>query len=367
MRFPRQPAASLAVSACFALVLGLAVPAPAQDGPPAVPVEVAPVAVETVLNEVTAIGTLLSNESVVIRPEIAGLVTEIAFEEGTEVAQGALLFRLDDSIYQAELEDAQARLQLSQRNYERARDLHERGAGTARARDEAESELRTARAAVALATARLEKTRIHAPVSGVLGLRHVSQGDYVEPGQDLVNLEDIQPLKVDFSIPERYLSSLEIGQRVQITADAFPREEFTGEVYASNPQIDVNGRSIEVRARIDNTDRRLRPGLFVRVRLELSRDEDAIVIPEQALVPRDEDIFVYKLEQDDTAALTKVEIGQRKYGRVEILEGLAKGDTVVVAGQLKLNDGAKVQPISTAETQQGEPGGLEPGGGDTGS
>lgn len=349
------------------LALGLAMPAAAQDGPPAVPVEVAPVSIETVLDEVSAVGTLISNESVVIRPEIAGLITEIAFEEGGQVQQGDLLFGLEDSIYQAELEDARARLLLSQRNYERASDLYDRGAGTARSRDEAESELRTARAAVELATARLEKTQIHAPISGVVGLRKVSEGDYVEAGEDLVNLEEIQPLKVDFSIPERYLSNLEVGQRVQITADAFPSEEFTGEVYASNPLIDVNGRSIAVRARIDNSERRLRPGLFVRVRLELDRHENAIIIPEQALVPRDQDIFVYKVV-DQTAQLTKVTPGQRKFGKVEILDGLTESDIVVVAGQLKLQDGAKVQPVQAqGGTGQGQPGGTEPSAGNTGS
>lgn len=350
------------------LIAGAAAsPAAAQDGPPAVPVEVAPVSVETVLDEVSAVGTLISNESVVLRPEIAGLVTEVAFEEGTQVEQGDLLFGLDDSIYQAELEDARARLLLSERNYERARDLYDRGAGTARSRDEAEAELRTARAAVKLATARLEKTQIHAPFSGVVGLRHVSEGDYVEAGEDLVNLEEIQPLKVDFSIPERYLANLEVGQRVQVSADAFPGEGFAGEVYASNPQIDVNGRSIAVRARIENRERRLRPGLFVRVRLELGRNETAIVIPEQALVPRDRDIFVYKVA-DDTATLTKVTTGQRRFGKVEIVEGLTESDIVVVAGQLKLQDGAKVKPVKAqGGTGQGSPGGVEPAGGNTGS
>ena len=138
-------------------------------------------------------------------------------------------------------------------------------------------------------------------------------------------------------------------------------------VYASNPQIDVNGRSIEVRARIDNAEMRLRPGLFVRVRLELGRREDAIVIPEQALVPRDQDIYVYKVE-GETARLTKVATGQRRFGKVEILEGLTPGDVVVVAGQLKLNDGAKVKPLPAEGTPgQAAPGSVDPTAGGTGS
>ncbi len=366
MQLSRRFFTAFAATLGFGLAVSAAEFVRAQEGPPPVPVEVAPVSVETVLIEVSAVGTLLSNESVILRPEIAGLVTEIAFEEGANVTEGDLLFGLEDSIYQAELEDARARLLLSQRNYERAKDLYDRGAGTARSRDEAEAELRTARAAVELGTARLEKTRIHAPISGVVGLRNVSEGDYVEAGDDLVNLEDIQSLKVDFSIPERYLANLSVGQSVQISADAFPGQIFTGEVYASNPLINVAGRSIEVRARIDNRQSKLRPGLFVRVRLELDRRERAIVIAEQALVPRDQEIYVYKVVEG-AAVMTQIVTGQRKFGKVEVLEGLTESDIVVVAGQLKLRDGAKVQPVPATGTSQGTPGGVTPGNGGAGS
>lgn len=333
-------ATALAVSMC------LAPPLAAQELPPTA-VEASKVSVETVTIEATAVGTLLSDESVIVRPEIAGRIVGIHFQEGAPVEKGQLLFALDDSLYVAELADARARLDLAKRNFERARDLLSRGAGTARARDEGEAGFETARAAVELARVRAEKSRIHAPFAGIAGLRLVSVGDYVTVGEDLVNLEAIDPVKVDFSVPERYLGSLATGQTVRVTADAFPGRQFEGIVYAMNPQIDPAGRSINVRARIGNTERTLRPGLFVRVKLELERRENAIVIPEQALIARGGDMFVYRVV-DGKAVMTQVTIGQRKFGEVEILEGLSAEDTVVAAGHMKLREGAPVAPVGGA-------------------
>ncbi|WP_161958648.1 efflux RND transporter periplasmic adaptor subunit [Ferruginivarius sediminum] len=359
-------AAMLAAFAFGAVALGPAAmrPAQAQGQGQGVPVEVAQVTTDTVIQEATAVGTLLSNESVIIRPEIAGRIVDIRFEEGEPVEKGQLLFKLDDSVYQAELADAEARLELARRNMQRARELFKKGAGTARNLDQAESEFQTATAAVELAKARLTKTTIEAPFAGIAGLRKVSMGDYVTAGQDMVNIEDIDPLKVDFSIPERYLGALKIEQTVRVTADAFPGDTFQGKVYATDPQIDTGGRSIRVRALIPNDDRMLRPGLFVRVRLQLERRENAILIPEQALVPRGEDRFVFKVV-DGKAAQTKVEIGQRRFGHAEILSGLERGDIVVTAGQLKIRDGAPVQPVNqTGIRDDAAPGTLEPGDGD---
>lgn len=318
-----------------------------SDGRPPTPVEVARVETDTVVEEASAVGTLLSNESIIVRPEIAGRIVEIHFQEGEPVEAGQPLFSLEDSVLRAELADTRARLELARRNFERAKELFERGAGTARGRDEAEAEFDRARAAVRLAEARLEKTDIVAPFAGIAGLRQVSVGDYVSAGDDLMNLVDIEPIKVEFSIPERYLSALETGQTARITADAFPTRAFEGRVYAIDPQIDPAGRSIHIRARVPNEDRVLRPGLFVRVKLQLARRENALVVPEQAIVPRGQDRYVFKVE-NGKAVLTEVTIGQRRYGRVEIVEGLTAGDTVVTAGQLKIRDGAPVQPIGGA-------------------
>jgi membrane fusion protein (multidrug efflux system) len=318
-------------------------PATAQSGG-AVPVEASEVAEGPLVDEITAIGTLISNESVILRPEIAGRIVDISFEEGQPVEAGAPLFRLDDSLYQAELAEAQAKLQLSERNFARAKELHEKGSGTARARDEAVASLQADKATVALAQARLDKTRIRAPFGGIVGLRQVSIGDYVTEGQDLVNLEDVDPVKVDFRVPELFLSGLARGQELVIAVDAYPGRPFKGMVYALDPRVDAAGRSVAVRAQVPNPDDALRPGLFARVTLILSIRKEAITVPEQAVVPRGDDRYVFRVV-DGTATLTKVTLGQRRKGRVEIIDGLQPGDMVVTAGQLKIRDGVPVEVI----------------------
>jgi membrane fusion protein (multidrug efflux system) len=317
----------------------------AEDTQPLpVPVEAKPVDVGAITEEIAAIGTLKSSESVVVRPEIGGRVSDIHFLEGQPVEQGDPLVSLDGSIYRAELAEAEAMLELNRRNHERTQELHRKGAATARARDEALANLRTGQASVELARARLDMTTINAPFSGILGLRQVSVGDYLDPGQDLVNLEDIDPLKVDFHIPERHLGVLEVGQKIAVTVDAFPGKTFEGQVYAINPQIDPSGRSIAVRARITNRDRILRPGLFVRVNLVLDARDNAITIPEQAVVPRGEGRFVFKVV-DGKAVMTKVKLGKRQAGEVEVVDGLSPGDVIVTAGQMKVTDGGPVRIV----------------------
>lgn len=319
---------------------------------PAMPVDVATVKTDTLVVEATAVGTLLSNEGVMIRPEIEGRIVAIGFKEGQPVTRGQMLFKLDDSIYTADLADAQARLVLARRNYDRAKELFQKSAGSARTRDEAQSQFQVSQAAVELARAKLSKTTIVAPFKGIVGLRKVSIGDYVTAGKDLVNLADIQPLKVEFSIPERYLGEVKEGQSVTLAADAFPGETFNGEIYAINPQIDPAGRSIQVRARVPNEDRRLRPGLFVRVKVQLSRRENTVMIPEQAIVPRGSERFVYKVV-DGKAVETPVKTGHRRVGEVEIVEGLKKGDVIVTAGQLKIRDGSPVRPLPASASGGG--------------
>lgn len=338
--------ASLAAAAAFG-----ARAQQASERPPT-PVEVAAVAIEPLAVEATAVGTLLSNESVVLRPEIEGRIVKVGFDEGQPVDAGQQLFELDASVYEAELADAEARLSLADQNFQRARELFDKGAGTARGLDEARADFQVAQAAVELARARLTKTTIEAPFEGVVGLRRVSVGDYVTAGQDMVNLEDVDPVKVEFSVPERYLGALESGQHVQVAADAFPGRTFAGEIYAINPQIDPAGRSIQARALIPNDDRILRPGLFVRVKVELGRREEAIMIPEQAIVPRGKDRFVFKVV-DGKAVETRVEVGHRRYGTVEIVEGLGPKDVVVTAGQLKIRDGAPVRPVNPPAADTG--------------
>ncbi|TCT05444.1 membrane fusion protein (multidrug efflux system) [Tepidamorphus gemmatus] len=323
------------------LVLSV-VAAAGQAGP--VPVEAEPVRVERVIEEATAIGTLISAESVTISPEIAGRISSIAFTEGSAVREGDVLFQLDSTVHEAELIEAQANHELRKRNFERADGLLQSRAGTARARDEALSELQVAEALLTLAQSRLDKMRIVAPFDGIVGLRNVSVGEYVQPGQKLVNLEKIDPIKVDFSVAERYLPHVRSGARIQIKVDALGERTFTGEVYAINPQIDPAGRSIALRAVVPNPDGILRPGLFARVLLETQSRDSAIVASEDAIVADANGTFVYRVI-DGKAVRTPVVLGQRRFGQVEIREGLAEGDVVIVAGQIKIRDGAAVAPV----------------------
>lgn len=313
-----------------------------------VPVETAKVQVGPIQRRLTAVGSLRSNESVILRPEVAGRIAEIRFQEGEAVTAGQPLIVLDDSINRAEIEQVQAALELSRANHERAIDLLKRGAGTTKARDEALAQLRVDEAQLELAQARLAKMTIVAPFHGVVGLRKVSVGDFVNAGQDMVNLEQIDPLKADFRVAEGYLAAVRPGQRIDLGVDAFPDESFTGEVYAIDPQIDESGRSILLRARLPNSAGRLRPGLFARITLVLTERDDAIQVPEQALVPQGQDQFVFRVVEGK-AAFTKVQVGIRREGMVEITEGLGPEDEVVTAGQLKIRDGAPLKPVPPAE------------------
>ena len=290
----------------------------------------------------TAVGSLRSDESVTIRPEVSGRIIEIGFREGQRVRKGATLIRFEPSVQRAELEQAAANLGLSKSRLERSRDLFTKGFISAQARDETESNFKLAQASYDLSEARLTKLDIKAPFSGIVGLRMVSVGDYVKDGQDIVNLEEIDPLKVDFKIPEIYLKQVAVGQALQITLDAFPNQTFQGKVLAINPLVDTNGRAIVIRAVIKNTEARLRPGMFARVRLLFSDERDSVAVPEQSLIPVGDEQYLFKVI-DGRAQRFKVEIGQRRGGQVEVLQGLAAGDVVVTAGQLKLRDGSQVK------------------------
>ena len=316
--------------------------AKAAQAPPATAVDAANVKSVPLSKAITAVGSLRSDETVIVRPEVSGRITEIGFREGQRVAKGTTLVRLDQSIQRAELLQADANLALAKSRIERARDLHGKGFISSQARDEAESNYKVAQAAYELSAARLTKLEIKAPFAGVVGLRMVSVGDYVREGQDVVNLEAMELLKVDFRIPEIFLKEVSVGQPLQLTLDAVPNKIYAGQVLAINPLLDANGRSIVIRAAVKNTGATLRPGMFARVSLLSSQVQNGLTIPEQALIPVGDDVFLYKIA-DGRALRTKVEIGQRRTGFAEIVSGLAAGDVVVIAGQPKLRDGVAVK------------------------
>ncbi|MEO8305603.1 MAG: efflux RND transporter periplasmic adaptor subunit [Betaproteobacteria bacterium] len=328
---------------------GGAAPAAADKGPGGAPtailVEAITAATASMPQTITAVGSLRSDESVTVRPEVAGRVTFIGFQEGQPVAKGSMLVKLDPAINAAEVQQAKANVTLAKAKYERAVDLQKQGFISGQARDEAENNLKVADAAAALAAARIAKTEIRAPFSGIIGLRSVSLGDYVKEGQDMVNLESIDPLKVDFRVPEVYLKQVQVGQTLQVTLDALPGRTYDGKVFAINPLVDAAGRAIVVRAQVRNADTAMRPGMFARVRLLTKQDVDALVLPEQALVPQGEDQYVFRVV-DGKAVRTKVEVGQRRDGRVEVVRGIAPGDTIVIAGQIKIRDGTTVTTLA---------------------
>ncbi len=320
-----------------------------------VPVEVVKVATASLPQSITTVGSLRSDESVTIRPEVAGRISAINFQEGQRVARGAVLLRLDPSINEAEVLQARANLKLARSKYERAVDLSKSNFISGQARDEAENNLRVAEAAVALVEARLAKTEIRAPFTGVIGLRSVSIGDYVKEGADIVNLESIDLLKVDFRVPEVYMRQVKAGQPLQVALDAYPGKTFEGRVFAVNPLLDAAGRAVVIRAQVKNADASLRPGMFARVRLITSESTDSLVVPEQALVPQGSEQFVFKVV-DGRAVRAKVEVGQRRDGKVEMVSGVTAGEVVVVSGQQRLRDGVPVAVKGPGAGAVGGPG-----------
>ena len=327
----------------------LAVLAQTQAMPP-LPVKAAPATHATLNVEVTAVGTLRADETVMVRPEIAGRVATIHFREGQKIRQGEPLATLDQEEYQAQLASSAAQLALEQSSYRRLQDMDRQQLASQQNLDEAKAKLDTARAQQELNRVRLSKTVIRAPFDGMIGLRKISPGAYVKPGDDIVALESLGAMKLDFRVPETYLARLAVDQRLAARVDAYPEQSFEGTIYAIEPALDEETRTVLLRARLPNPHNQPRPGLFARVSLILERRENALVVPEQAIVPVGQTTFVYRVV-DDKAVMTPVKLGLRRPGLVEILEGLSAGDLVVTDGQLKIRDGAAVQVLPPTETQ----------------
>lgn len=301
-----------------------------------------------VRDELITFGSLRSDESTVIRPELGGRLAAVHFREGEAVKAGELLVSLDDSIARAELAQARANLDLAEKSFERTQLLFKRGASNAQAQDEAQSQQQAARASLALAQARLDKTQIRAPYAGVLGLRQVSVGDYLSAGQDLVNLEVLDPLKVDFRIPQKAVSQVRLGQAIELNLDAYPGERFKGTIIALNPRLDEIGRSQAIRARVDNQDQRLKPGQFVKVSVILAERPQALLIPEEAVMPMGQLLFV-NLVVDGKVERRQIRIGQRLRGKAEVVEGLQGDETLISAGWQKVAPGREVRTVKRGE------------------
>ncbi|MSQ48984.1 MAG: efflux RND transporter periplasmic adaptor subunit [Betaproteobacteria bacterium] len=317
----------------------------------AMSVKVAAARIAPAVDEVGAVGTLRADEAVTIRPEIAGRIAEICFNEGQNIARGAVLVKLDSTELAAVLASSVAQARLDRQRLERSEDLYQKSFISQQALDESRSGYARSLAKQKEDEARLAKTEMRASFPGVAGLRQVSEGQYVAAGADIARLEKIDQLKLDFRIPESYISKLKVGQPVKVLVDAYADRVFPGSVYAIEPGVDEQTRTIQLRARLANLELRLRPGMFARVRVQLGVREKAIWIPEAAIVPKGQDTTVFRVlagpDGGGKVDVVRVQTGMRKVGEVEIVKGLAAGDLVVTEGTQKIGPGSAVVLMGT--------------------
>lgn len=354
---PAKPAGETTLAAT-----GTSAPGPAGAGgaagagaPGRAPaVEVARVESMRLTDDAQAVGSLRSRQGVMLRPEVSGRVSLLNFRDGQPVKRGQLLVQLDDQLPRAQLQQAQAELSIAQANHKRNQELVGQGFISQRSVDESAANVQVAQAKMALAQATVARLRIVAPFDGVTGIRSVNVGDYLKDGADIVNIEDLAAIFVDFRLPERLQTKVRQGQPAMVEIDALPGRKYVATVQAIDPLVDANGRSIGVRACIDNRRLELRPGMFARITAVFGERDNALVIPEEAIVPQGGRVSVIKLvdgpDQDTRIAQrVDVKLGIRRPGRVEVVEGLQAGDTVVTAGQQRVQkDGMPVRVLDLA-------------------
>ncbi len=323
--------------------------APAGSGPPQAggprsnapaSVTTAPVRAERYSQKLEALGNARANESVDVSSKTSNVVTAIRFRDGERVQRGQVLVQLDDAQVRADVAAAEAALTESESQYNRSRELLSTQVLSKSSFEQLEATLKANRARVASANARLADTVIRAPFSGRVGLRRVSVGTLISPGTVITTLDDTSVIKLDFSVPENFLATLREGLSVRAGAPAFPGRTFAGKVASIDSRVDLNTRSVTVRALLANEDGALRPGMFLNV--ALANDErEALMIPEEALTPEAERQFVFVVV-DGKAQRREVRIGGRRPGTVEVLTGLVAGEQVVIEGTQKVRDGSAV-------------------------
>ena len=313
-------------------------------------------------DDAQAVGTLRSRRSVVVRPEVSGRITQLNFTDGQRVKKGQLLVQFDDQLQQAQVLQTQAELSIARANQKRNQDLVAQNFISQRSVDESNAIVQVAEAKLSLAKATAARLKITAPFDGIAGIRLVNVGDYLKDGADIVNIEDIEAVFVDFRLPERFQAKLRTGQTALLDIDALPGRKFTARVQAIDPLIDANGRSVGVRGCIDNRPLQLRPGMFARVNTVFAVRNEARMVPEEAIVPQGNRQFVIKLLDgpDGPASKTKttqrveVKTGLRSPGKVEITEGLEIGESIVTTGQQRAQrDGMLVTVVDLSASRPG--------------
>jgi membrane fusion protein, multidrug efflux system len=316
---------------------------PGGGAPMGMPVEVAVARTDTVRDEITATGQIEAVQSIDLRPEVDGRIVEILIREGQEVDQGTPLFKVDDAQLRAQVAQLEAQRDLAQQALARAKELAQQNASSAADLEKAEAEGRSAQAQYDLQRIRLERTTVRAPFAGVVGQRYVSLGDYVTNTTRLASLHTVNPQRASFQVPERFARSLAPGQAVTFRVAAISGRDFIGLVDFVDPIVQLPGRTILVKARVPNTQRLLQPGMFIEARLVTAVRPQAVVIPEDAVVPAEGSSSVWVVV-DGKADRRQVSLGVRTPGFVEIAAGVKAGDQVVVGGLELLAPGAPVMP-----------------------
>jgi membrane fusion protein, multidrug efflux system len=350
----------------------------AGGGPAAV--EVGKVEVLRIEDDAQAVGSLRAVQTVILRPEVSGRITRLGFTDGGRVRKGQLLVQLDNTLQDAQLKQAQAQSNIARTNLQRSRELQAQNFVSQSAVDQNAAALEVAEAQVSLARAQLSRLAILAPFDGVVGIRSVALGDYVKDGADLVSLEDRSRMWVDFRLPERFVGQTKVGQAVQVSLDAMPGLPFASKVEALDALVDANGRSLLVRARIEQPGEALKSGMFARARVVFAVREHALMVPEEALVPQGGKQYLIKAVPASAGAASaaanngggpalvsqrlEAKLGVRQAGKVEILEGLSVGDLIVTAGQARVmrDDGLPLRVIDIDKPQASKrPAGAAPG------
>lgn len=329
--------------------------AQAATPPPPATVAATRVRIETWQSSLHAIGSLVAIQGIQVNNEVPGQVEDIAFESGAQIEKGEILLQLDDSVDQAELAGLIADQRLAELQFRRMAKLFREQSVSRAEFDEAKARLENTEAQVASKQALINKKRIRAPFSGSLGIRQVDLGQYLAPGSPIVPLQALDPIYVDYSLPEQHFDKLSVGQQVLLEVPAYPSDTFKGRIVAMNPGIDRGTRTVRLRALLNNPKFRLRPGMFAEVRTVLAQRQDVLTLPRTAVTynPYGDAVFVIQ-EQEQAWVVQRKQVttGQTRNGRVEIIRGLKQGQRVVSVGQVKLRNGQRVTISESNELSQ---------------
>lgn len=329
----------------------------AAGGPPVETIAATEAVADVWQPRIRTVGTLTAVRGVEIAAEIAGKISEIPFESGAFVEAGEVLFRLDDAPDRAQVRELAAEARLAEIELDRQHRLRELAANSQADVDTAESRLDQAVARAEAARARLDMKTLRAPFAGRTGIIQVDLGEFVDAGSHMVTLQTLDPIYLDFSVPQQRLADISVGQTVELAVDAVPGQAFAGVVQAISPRVEQLTRNVPVRARVENEGERLRPGMFVSAALNLTQRDEVVTVPQTAISfsPYGETVFIVREEVDDdgepynVAEQRFVRTGDRRGDQIAVIDGVEAGETVVTAGQIKLRDGIRVRIDNSVE------------------